>query len=149
MDAKGCYSLKKYGTQNNAHSASGCFGFRTLPFKGGEGLLLLGKVRNLKQPTYCDVGCFGLCTLLFKGGEGLLLLEKVWNPKQPAYCDVVCLGSVLYLSNEAKGCYSLKKVLLKKKTRKTKQKNKKTNKCWDARVGQNQVDPLFGICSAT
>ena len=46
----------------------------------------------------------------------------------------------------------MKKVLLKTKKaekNKTKKKEKKKKKCWDARVGQNQVDPLFGICSAT
>ena len=82
---KGCDSLKKVQNpkrltyswvvvlgsvfySSKAAKDVGCFGFRILPFSGGEGLLLFGKIWNSKQFTYCDVGCFGFCILLFIGG---------------------------------------------------------------------------------
>ena len=68
QEAKGCYSLEKYGIQNNSHTAMWVVLVSVFYFsQESKGCSFLKKVQNLKQLTLCDVGCFGLRALSVKG----------------------------------------------------------------------------------
>ena len=74
----------------------GCFGFRTLPFKGGDGLLLLGKVRNPKQCTYGELGVVGSVLYLSEEAKGCFSLVKYGTQNNPHTAMWVVLGSILF-----------------------------------------------------